>query len=196
MIRMKKKVLRVGFDFDGVIAYFPLRIVRAPISFVKKKIFKVKKLTFFYPKSPLERFIWVLLHDTSTFPAKGINLFRAAVERGEIEAHLVTARYSFLDTHLDRWLNKHQLKGFFTSISINEKNEQPHLFKERMVNKMKFDYFVEDNMDIVEHLSKKTSTKVYWIYNIVDRTHPYPYKFPYLGKALESILAKESRKEA
>lgn len=189
IIAMGKKPLRVGFDFDGVIAYNPARIIRAPISYIKRNVFGVKKLNFFYPSSAWQRLFWVLVHDSSVFPAKGIDLFRRAVDQRLIEAHLVTARFSFLDNHLDRWLTKYDLKQYFTSININAQDQQPHIFKQQMVQKLSLKYFIEDNLDIVEYVQPRVSTQVYWIYNILDRNYPYPHKFPYLEKALADILA-------
>lgn len=191
---MRKKPIRVGFDFDGVIAYNPARIIRAPVAYVKRRFFGIKKLSFFYPTSAWQRLFWILVHDSSVFPAKGIDLFRKAVATGEIEAHLITARYSFLDDHLDKWLTKYDLKSYFKSININQKDQQPHIFKAEMVQKLALEYFIEDNLDIVEYVQPRVRTNILWIYNILDRNHPYPHKFPYLQKALEAVLTPGSSK--
>ena len=53
------------------------------------------------------------------------------------------------------------------------------------------DYFIEDNLDIVNYLSTRTKIRVMWIYNILDRNNPYIYKYPYLKKALEAIIGNE-----
>ena len=183
---MKKK-LRVGFDFDGVIAYNPFRIVRAPIAFVKKNILGVKKLEFFYPQAQWQQIFWRVLHDSSVFPAKGMDLLEKLVKEEKIEAHLITGRYSFLDTHLDRWLIKHNVKNVFKTINWNVGDEQPHLFKEKMVKKYDLDIFIEDNLDIVKYLRNNSEAKIYWIYNIIDRSHRYKYKYPYLEAALNRL---------
>ena len=191
-----KKIIKVGVDFDGVLAYNPFRIARSPVVYVKRKLFGVKKTQFFIPTTGLEKFIWTILHESSVFPAIGTGLLRDLVESNHIEAHLVTARYSFLQQSLYRWLDRHNMRKLFTSISINEKDEQPHLYKARVISEKQFDYFIEDNLDIVTHLlgkgkrQKEKGTTVLWIYNILDRAHPYPYKYPYLKKALEAIIKK------
>lgn len=185
---MKKKI-KIGIDFDGVLAYNPFRVIRAPITFIKKNVLKDKKTSFYIPENEVERFIWKILHESSVFPAKGVSLLKQAVEEGTIEAHLVTGRYSFLQKNLYDWLDRHKLKDTFRSITINARDEQPHLYKEKVIAERKFDYYIEDNYDIVEHLSKKTGTKVFWIYNIVDRHIPYQYKYSYLEHALKAILS-------
>lgn len=193
-MKSKQRPITVGIDFDGVLAYNPFRVVRAPIVFVKSRVFGISKTQFYIPKRPYEQLLWKILHESSVFPAKGVSLLRQLVAERVIEAHLVTARYSFLNTRLNRWLDRYDLKRVFKSVTINAKDEQPHLYKERIVGERKFDVFIEDNWDVVRHLSSKTSSKIMWIYNITDRNNPYRYKFPYLEKALEDIVKyKEER---
>jgi uncharacterized HAD superfamily protein len=185
----RKRPIRIGLDFDGVVAYNPFRIVRAPIKWFKKNILGINRLTFFKPKNEWQQFWWIIVHESSVWPANGVDKLRELVKENKVEVHLVTARYSFLRKNLFGWLKKNNLEQVFTSININEQNEQPHLFKEKVVNKYKFDYFIEDNLDIVEHLAKKCDTKILWIYNILDSLHKYPHKFPFLKKALDSLQA-------
>jgi len=183
-----KRPVKVGFDFDGVIAYNPFRVCRAPLTFYKRNILGIKKLNFWYPKSAWQQIFWRILHESSIFPAKGTDLLRQLVKEKKIEAHLITARYSFLDDHLNNWLEKHKLKDLFRSINLNKNDEQPHLFKERIIQKHNLKIFIEDNLDIVSYLSEKRNIKIYWIYNLFDRNYSYPFKYPYLEKALEEII--------
>lgn len=182
--------IKVGLDFDGVIAYNPFRVVRPAVSYVKENLFGVKKLAFWYPQKPWQKIFWKILHESSVFPAKGVDLLREMVEKGEIEAHLVTARYSFLDDHLYNWLERHKIRDLFKTINLNKNDEQPHIFKENFIKKHGLDVFIEDNLDIVRHLHGKGNTKIYWIYNLLDRNYPHPHKFPYLEKALKNITRK------
>ncbi|MBI2611945.1 hypothetical protein HYW54_04360 [Candidatus Gottesmanbacteria bacterium] len=187
---MKRKI-RVGFDFDGVIAYNPFRVIRYPLWYFKKNILGMEKLSFWYPKHPWQQIFWKILHESSIIPANGVDLLRALVSEGKVEAHLVTARYSFLDERLTKWLKKHNLDNLFTSITNNKNDEQPHLFKERVVRMGNFDYYIEDNLDIVFHLDKRVKTEVFWIYNLFDRfLYRYKNQFPHLKKALEAIMQK------
>lgn len=183
----QKRPLKIGVDFDGVLAYNPFRLIRAPVTYIKRNVFKNKKTEFYIPKNDLERIAWKVIHESSIFPAQGVGRLRRMVSDGDIEAHLVTARYSFLRDNLYHWLDHHHLTELFTTITVNEQNEQPHLYKARVINEQQFDYFIEDNLDVVDHLIKNTQTNVLWIYNILDRRHTYPMKFPYLGRALDFV---------
>lgn len=186
---MRKKIV-VGLDFDGVVAYNPARLARFPISFVKRYVCGIQHVSFFVPKTPFERVVWALGHETSMFPAKGVGLLRTLVSDGIIEAHLVTGRFGYLEPHLLRFLKLWKLTNVFRTITLNVHEEQPHEYKSRVVTKKKFDYYIEDNWDIVHHLhKKKITTEVHWIYNLFDRGRAYEYKYPYLGKSLEHMLA-------
>jgi hypothetical protein len=186
---MKKKIIKIGLDFDGVVAYNPARLARFPISFIKEQFFGERKVHFFVPKTPLSKFVWSLAHETSMFPSVGATLLRDLTRRGVIEVHLITGRFGYLEPNLRSFLERWRLAKCFKSITVNKHEEQPHLFKERIVRAKKLDYYVEDNWDIVQYLaSRKLRTKIHWIYNLFDRTKAYPYKYPYLLKALEHML--------
>jgi len=181
--------LRVGFDMDGVLLYNPARIIRPFVSSVKKMFLKNKQLHFYFPQTKGEQFMWKLFHKSSIFNAPGLDEITELVRRGKITAYLVTARYSFLGKEVEDWVRKNKLDRTFTGVYSNTQNEQPHEFKERMIRKLKLDIFVEDNFDIVNHLSKTTPAEIIWIYNIFDRGIPFPKKFPHLSSVV-ALLKK------
>lgn len=179
--------LRIGFDMDGVLLYNPARIIRPFISSIKRIFLHKKKLHFYYPKSHTEKMFWKLAHKSSIFNAPGLNEITKLVDEGKIEAYLITARYNFLGTGVENWVKKNKLEKTFNGVFYNSRDEQPHEFKERMVKKLKLDMYVEDNFDIVNHLTKTTSAEILWIYNILDRKTIFPKKFPHLKHAIEFI---------
>ncbi|OGC98497.1 hypothetical protein A2634_00805 [Candidatus Amesbacteria bacterium RIFCSPHIGHO2_01_FULL_48_32] len=181
------KKLRVGLDFDGVVAYNPFRVVRAPIKWFKREILGIRRLTFFVPKNWWQRFLWSIVHESSIWPATGVDLLRIMAQNPHFEFHLITARFGFLKGNLYNWLEKNDLKDIFKTINVNENYEQPHEYKLRVVKQLQLDYYVEDNLDVVVFLRDKARGKVFWIYNFMDVRHPYPHKFPYLKRALEEI---------
>ncbi len=180
--------LRVGFDLDGVLLYNPARIARFPIAIFKRLFLRKRRIKFYYPKRPWEKGLWRVFHWSSLFVAPGFDEIKRLVEKGKIEAYLVTARYSFLENDLKWWLKRMKIDHTFAGIHHNKKDEQPHLFKERMIKDLDLDVFVEDNFDIVKHLTQKTKAKIFWIYNILDRMIEHPHKFPTLKKTIERIV--------
>jgi len=191
-IQIMSRVTKVGLDFDGVVAYNPFRVIRAPITGFKRKILKKRGLKFFIPHNRWQQFLWRVLHESSIVPAPGLQLLREMVKERKIEAHLVTARFNFLNQNLERWLGKFRVRDLFTTVSVNNKNQQPHLFKQEIIKKYKFDYYIEDNLDVVEYLEKNNRVKICWIYNLVDK---FLYRnragFGYLKKALQWIQDQE-----
>jgi len=192
MMRFVKKKILIGLDFDGVVAYNPARLARLPIAYIKRHVLGVDKVSFFVPKTSLQRNLWALAHESSLFPARGASTLRTLTDSGVIEVHLVTSRFAFLEPNLRRFLTRWNLLACFSSITLNTKEEQAHLFKERIIREKKFDYFVEDNWDIVSHLvASHTKTKIHWIYNVLDRGRKYPRKHPYLEYALREIMSEK-----
>lgn len=186
--------IRVGFDLDGVLLYNPLRIGRPVISFVKRKILGQKNKTRFYiPHNSFDKFVWSILHKFSLYTSPGFYKIKQLVDEGKIEAYLVTARYSFLKADLDKFVAKNRADNIFTEIIHNAHNEQPHLYKERVISNLHLDYFIEDNWDIVAYLSKKVpSTRVIWMFNLFDLGISYALKVAHLKDAIELTISQKT----
>lgn len=180
-----KKQLRVGFDLDGVLLYNPLRITRPIVSIAKKLFFKKRALHFYTPKTEWEKQLWKLFHKSSIFIALGLDDIKQLIKDKKIKAYLVTARYSYLKDDLEKWLKKMKVDRYFSGIYYNQRDEQPHLYKERIIKKLNLDIFVEDNWDIVNYLNSKF--RIYWIYNIFDRNKQFLNKFPDLKSSVKKI---------
>lgn len=187
-----KKQLRVGFDLDGVLLYNPARIIRPIIFFIKKYILKRDLNKFYYPKNKIEKTIWWILHKSSLWPAHGVKEIINLIKQKKIKAYVVSARYELLEKDFTRWINIIDPDKVFSGCFYNNKNDQPQLFKEKMINKLNLDIFVEDNWDIVSYLDLKSKgqnpkTKIFWIYNLLDRNKPFPNKFPDLNSVIIKI---------
>jgi hypothetical protein len=183
----KTSPLRIGFDMDGVLLYNPGRIIRPIISSIKKIFLHKKKLVFYYPKTNPEKIFWRFAHKSSIFNAAGLHEITKLVAEGKIEAYLITARYNFLGSSVTKWVKKNNLEKTFKGVYFNSKDEQPHEFKERMIKELNLDMYIEDNFDIVNHISNKTNATIIWIYNIFDRHIPFANKHPHLKSAMNAI---------
>jgi len=180
--------LRVGFDLDGVILYNPLRFARPVIAFMKKVFLKKKNLHFHYPKNFPERWLLTVYHKFSLYPASGFNEVKKMSKSGKIEPYVITSRYDLFKKDFERSMEQIAAKKIFKSCYYNQDDEQPHLYKERMIKKLKLDVFFEDNWNIVQYLNEKCpKTKILWIYNFVDKRIEYRYKFPSFKKALRYL---------
>ena len=152
---MKKQPLRVGFDLDGVILYNPARVVHPLISLVKRLFLSKRKLAFYYPHSPIEKWMWKLFHLSSIYIAPGMDDIKVLVKEKKIKAYIVTARYGFLGDDFKKWVKKNEIDLVFDGVYFNKDDEQPHLFKEKMMKELYLDVYVEDNYDVVKYLAQK-----------------------------------------
>lgn len=193
---MKKQILKVGFDLDGVLLYNPARIARPIIVFLKKIFLKKDVNKFHYPQTKIQKLIWLMFHKVVFGPAFGYDELKKLCKSKKIIAYIITGRNESLKNDYGQWMKKLEANKYFSSSYFNDKNEQPYLFKEKMIKKLKLDLYVEDNWDIVKHISSKSNPpaggqnpnlKVFWIYNLLDRNIKYKYKFSSLEKVIQKL---------
>lgn len=161
-----KKQLRVGFDLDGVLLYNPARIARPIIVFLKKIFLKKEVDKFHYPQTKIQKLIWLMFHKVVFGPALGYEDLKKLTKSKKIKAYIITGRNESLKDDYNRWMKKLGAKKYFSGSYFNDKNEQPYLFKEKMIRKLKLDLYVEDNWDIVNKLKVKSEKlKVFRVFN-------------------------------
>lgn len=183
------KIIKVGFDMDGVILYNPIRFVR-PIAKLLKPlktfILGQKSESFYFPSSPIEQFLFDLLHKTSFMADPALKDLERLVKEKKIEAYIITGRYSFLKNDYEKWLKVINKNKIFKACYQNIDNSQPNEFKQKMIKKLNLDIYIEDNLDIVNKIQNKNS-KIFWITNILDKNISYKYKFNNLREALQNL---------
>lgn len=163
------KIIKVGFDFDGVLYYNLTRCIRPLIFFVKKYLLKKRTDTFYVPKNRFKQKLLNFYFNTTSYkPNIGFLDFLELTKNKKYQIYIITGRLSFLSKKFNQVILKYKLKDK-VPIFQNSKNEQPHLFKKRLIRELELDYYVEDNWDIVNHLTTKTKTKIIWVHNIIDR---------------------------
>ncbi len=189
---MKHSPLRIGFDLDGVILYNPARTLRPLVALFKRLILKKTKTEFYSPSRSITRLFWNFIHKSSIAPATGIDEIKKLVKEKKIEAFIVSARYNFLKVDFEKWLKEIGGKTYFKQSFYNKTNEQPHVYKAKIIRRLKLDIYIEDNWDIVKHLQNElnSATRVYWISNILDAGIDYPHKFFNLKDAMHTIKKK------
>ena len=185
-----EKNLKVGFDLDGVILQNPIRSFRIfakKLKIIKPLVFRQKVEPFYIPHSKFEQFLWRILHWSSWRIDSAVAEIEKLVKRKKIKAYIITGRFSFLKPDFDFWIKKLNKNKVFAACLINNNNLQPDKFKIQMINKLKLDFFVEDNFDIVERLNHQNKAKILWLSNFFDQWISYPYKFFSLKKIVEFL---------
>lgn len=153
--------MNFGFDLDRVFVDYPPLVPPNLINWLYRDHVK-KELHYRYPTNDLEKSFRKLTHH---------HLFRPKIEDSvnflkkfhtnhpKDKFFLITGRYSFLEKQTHQILDRYGLKKYFHEIHINLGDEQPHVFKEKVVKKFKIDTMVDDNLDLLLHL-KKSSPKI------------------------------------
>jgi hypothetical protein len=200
---MKENMLRVGFDLDGVLLYNPARIVRPIISLMKrnKVLINRDELEFYIPKPGMGQFFWELLHKSSMWVDPGLKEIVKLKNQQLIEPYLITGRFGHLKEDYLKWRKKMSADQLFLGSYMNDHDEQPHLFKERMIKELKLDVFIEDNWDIVQYLDQtfsqnkddRDSIKIIWLSNVLDFKIKYHTKANSLKQAISLINFKQKK---
>ena len=59
---------------------------------------------------------------------------------------------------------QNKIHNSFAKTFFNDKNEQPHLFKNRIIKAEKIEKFIDDDLDILKYLSENNPrVKFYWL---------------------------------
>ena len=150
-MQQSSQKIKIGFDLDGVLLSNPSRVLRSLISRSKKAhLFPRQELEFYHPDSLLEKTLWRLVHKSSFRLAQGFEeLERLTHEHNKFELYIISARFACLKTDTAKWQKIVNRANIFKAMYFNEQDEQPHLFKKRMLQTLALDYFVEDNWDVV-----------------------------------------------
>lgn len=189
--------LRVGLDFDGVVLYNPLRVIRPLMSYLKlKKVVKRDQLVFFAPHNSWQRSVWWLAHQSSLFPSSGLSGLRPLVDQGLIEVHLVTGRYPQLAADVHRKLKLFGLRDLFASVNTMPTVQQPHEYKKAQIDRLDLDIFVEDNFDIAAYLTGQVKAEIFWVDNALDKHLAFARKFDDVSAVVKELRSRTERPKA
>lgn len=177
---MGKKKIKIAFDLDGVIIDKPPFVPSWLIErFVRVK--KNKELAYRFPICKVEQFIRRLSHMPLFRPAiKGnLEFIKKLSKKKNIKLYIISSRYSFLKNRTFQWLKENKIENCFAAIYLNSKNEQPHIFKERIIKKIGVDIFIDDDLPLVEYLK-----------NRVQETEAYCFKNNHISQQDKKIIQK------
>lgn len=193
---MTKRKIKVAFDMDGVLLYNPSRIFRTLISKTKKaNLFPRKELEFYHPQNKFEEWFWLFLHKSSFKIAGGFKELEKMVQNGDLEIYIVSGRFSCLKADSEKWVKRLNRNNIFKEIYFNDDDQDPHLFKEKMLKKLNVDYFVEDNWDVVNYLYHQVElpdkkTEIWWVTNPFDQKIDYPHKHLLFKTVIKDLQKK------
>jgi phosphoglycolate phosphatase-like HAD superfamily hydrolase len=159
---MNKKI-KIAFDLDGVFVDKPPFIPKAVIEFLFRG-HKSRKLHYRFPKNQAEQLIRKISHYYLFRPPikENIEFLKRIAQKGNFELFIISGRYSFLEKETAVWLEKKGIKSYFKKVFVNLSNDQPHLFKEKILNQVKPDIFIDDDPVLVDYLVKKGLPNIFF----------------------------------
>lgn len=154
---------KIAFDLDGIIIDKPPLVPKKFIEWLFRGG-KPNSLHYRIPTSKLEILIRKISHFYLFRPPirKNIAFIKNLYQSGKYEIYIISGRYSFLEKETKKWLVKRRLTNTFKKIFLNIQNEQPHLFKEKILRKLKPEFFVDDDMLLSDYLFQKNICQIFF----------------------------------
>lgn len=154
--------MNIGFDLDGIFINTP--------PFVPKKLidwlYRGHDHNLFYRiPSRVEQFVRILTHYPILRPLmkKNRELMRDVAWDGN-KYYLISSRFGFLKNRTEAIVAKYNFDKIFNGMYFNFNNEQPNIFKERVLRKLMIDRYVDDDLPLLRYLtSRNPKARFYWL---------------------------------
>jgi hypothetical protein len=164
--------MNIGFDLDKVFINTPPFIPKAII----EKLYKKKDngiLLYRMPGKP-EQIIRKISHLPLLRPAMKENLeFLQSISRDKYKLYLISSRFKFLESSTSRIIKKYKFEKIFKAMFFNYSNEQPHIFKNRIIRNLKLDYYIDDDLSLLNYVAANNkNTKFFWLTEGSDEQTP------------------------
>lgn len=162
--------MRIGFDFDKIFINTPPLIPVSVIDYFFRHGLTFsyrdeRALTYRIPGS-VESKIRIASHLPFLRPPikKNISVLHRLHQEKKHNLILVSSRFAFLKKMTFSLIKKYGLSTYFEKMYFNFQNEQPHIFKERVLREERIRVYVDDDIDLIEYLSKKLpNVSFFWI---------------------------------
>lgn len=156
--------MNIGFDLDQVLISYPPIVPSKLINWLYRD-HCTSKLSYRIPKNRFEQLIRKVTHYYRLRPPfkKNIDFLLTLPQNPHYTLYLISSRYGFLEKITHTILKRYNIFSIFSSINLNTQNEQPHLFKEKIIKKLKIDLFVDDDLELLQYLQQHCpNTKLFW----------------------------------
>lgn len=158
--------MNIGFDLDKIFIDYPPFVPDWLIDRLYKKKANGELSYRIPPKA--EQILRLISHYSIFRPPirKNIEIIEKLCLENSNKHYLISSRFSFLKNKTKALIKKHQLDKLFDGLFFNFKNEQPHLFKNNVIKKLKICLYVDDDLQLLQYLSAKNSkVKFFWLNN-------------------------------
>lgn len=157
--------MKIGFDLDKVFIDYPPLVPDGVIERLYRKKLN-GTLAYRIPSRP-EQAIRRLSHVSLFRPPIRKNIdFLSTISKKEHQLYLISSRFRFLESVTVALMKKYGFTDIFEEMYFNFDNEQPHLFKDKILSKLQLDRYVDDDLYLLRYLLPiHTKTNFYWFNN-------------------------------
>lgn len=172
--------MNLGFDLDKIFIDYPPFIPDTLID----RLYKLKSngiLLYRIPSKP-EQLLRIISHHYFFRPpiTRNIEFIKNLTSGNKNKYYLISSRFGFLKKRTEIIIKKYQFDKIFDAMLFNYKNQQPHIFKDQEIKKMKIDLYVDDDLPLLKFIAKNNpNTKFFWL----NKKHTKP-----LDKNLFAII--------
>jgi len=158
------KIVKVGFDLDGVLARHYLDRFWFRMRRKKEKELSARNgRGYLYPETWLERLFFTIINRLRRISPLDQKEIKALASQEGLKVYLVTGRFGFLQGLTLDWLERNDLVRYFSYVFLNKENQDPTCFKASVINRQGLDIFVDDDLEVLGRLSSKTGAKLFWL---------------------------------
>jgi len=180
--------MTIGFDLDEVFINTPPLIPKPIIARLYKKR-DDGKLIYRIPNK-YEQIFRQLTH---------LPLFRPPMRENfqilndlickKNKLYLISSRFRFLEKRTSHIIKEYNLNKIFNGMYFNYSNQQPHVFKSKIIRNLKLDYYIDDDLSLLKYVAKDNpGTKYFWL-NHMEKEAPRLKNISSIKK-LSEILPK------
>lgn len=156
--------MNIAFDLDRIFINYPPLVPPPVIDWFYKN--HRGGLSYNIPRSYPSKFLRRLTHVSVLRPQIRNNIAFLRYFAQQSPSHtllLISSRYQFLEKLTRKLLDKNGMSNLFSNIYLNTKDEQPHLFKEKIIKSRSIDLFIDDDLLLLKYLQKTCpKTKLIW----------------------------------
>ena len=158
--------MNIGFDLDRIFIDTPPFIPDWVIDKLNKE--KDNGVLLYRVPGNLEQKVRQISHTRYFRPAikENIDFLKNLAKTRKYTIFLISGRYGFLQKQTEKIMKAYGLSSLFENIYFNVHNEQPHVFKNRILQEKKIDLFIDDDLSLLKHLAKDNISKLFiWLNN-------------------------------
>ncbi len=156
--------MNFGFDFDKVFINYPPLVPDAFMDLLYKKKSN-GELLYRIPSRPEQVLRTASHHPILRRPImENMQYIKSIANNKEHKYYVISSRFGFLKKRTEDLIQKHELDSLFHGLFFNYTNEQPHIFKEKTIKRLRIHRYVDDDLRLLEYLlSQNKKTIFFWL---------------------------------